>query len=644
VLETLLIGGNMKSEVTICGYTNVILVLNMKRFVDLKDQSWFERIRGTREFAQVLRETWLQLALSKGRFETSQEEKHSRNVEDEMTTEEVGFATGIFRSLVLEDFTSPTYSLNKNKIQFPSYLYSDTQFKNLILKAWDNWRIFIRPTFTGMFVIRLTREYKDPTSLSKVGQDAIELQESLDVQRARKRLTEIRKSFANDPIQRLIQEGSALKFLTWLGAEETTPTRLLYASVQSKLAMEACKFFVEDVNQSIQFNHRLIKLVIPDARLSYPLHDSYIIYHIDKMSANNNIIPRNRGLNETLPDNIILTRDLSKPESMKIRPPHIRNSKSLQYQIAELVEGSMLRRPKAKNELGETVEESDQRKYYPRLQSELVRKIFDADTASWEDELCLLTTQTAILIPSYKSRKDDLVIATLPKSTSDFPYLRYWEAIERMLEFIIEIRVLSHLLERASFNLLEDLAMIMSNIRSYLFSDEIRLHENLPALIEDATHLRRLAALYQGLSNPQVWSRADAAIRKATHLLEQLNVPTTFTHIERNISNINSITDHVDEWYTADLAEQSNDMGTILWLGSAVSVVLTLLALPSFWADLEQVKYLGRVSQALINFVGTTFAFILVGGGAFFISLSLRYGRQIVKIMKRSLVRLKKDI
>lgn len=36
----------MKANVTVKGYTNVILVLNMKRFVNPDDRTRFERLRG----------------------------------------------------------------------------------------------------------------------------------------------------------------------------------------------------------------------------------------------------------------------------------------------------------------------------------------------------------------------------------------------------------------------------------------------------------------------------------------------------------------------------------------------------------------------------------------------------------------------
>jgi hypothetical protein len=50
----------MKANVPARGYTNVILALNMKRFVQEQDQARFERIRGRGEFAKSLRETWPQ--------------------------------------------------------------------------------------------------------------------------------------------------------------------------------------------------------------------------------------------------------------------------------------------------------------------------------------------------------------------------------------------------------------------------------------------------------------------------------------------------------------------------------------------------------------------------------------------------------
>ena len=108
----------MKENVSARGYTNVILVLNMKRFVQEQDQTRFERIRGKDEFAKTLRETWPQKLNQQEQFITIQEDKRRRNRPEEMSTEEVGFATGVFRTLMLEKFTFPTYGLDKEKVKF----------------------------------------------------------------------------------------------------------------------------------------------------------------------------------------------------------------------------------------------------------------------------------------------------------------------------------------------------------------------------------------------------------------------------------------------------------------------------------------------------------------------------------------------
>jgi len=134
----------------------------------------------------------------------------------------------------------------------------------------------------------------------------------------------------------------------------------------------------------------------------------------------------------------------------------------------------------------------------------------------------------------------------------------------------------------------------------------------LPELVTRAAHLRRLAALAQGISHPQLWSRAEYAIRKAEYLLKELGVDVTLENIERNIDSINSVVDHVDELYIADLSEKSNDKATLLSIGlAAASLTLTLLILPSFWTDLGVInKWHGLYEAILIG--GTLLGIILI--------------------------------
>ena len=151
----------MKANVSARGYTNVILVLNMKRFVQEQDHARFERIRGREEFARTLREIWPQKINNQDKFITLEEDRRLRGRPENMSTEQVGFATGVFRSLMLERYTFPAYALDKEKIQFESDLMANFQFTNLFLHAWNKWSIYIRATYTGFFIIRLSRRHFD---------------------------------------------------------------------------------------------------------------------------------------------------------------------------------------------------------------------------------------------------------------------------------------------------------------------------------------------------------------------------------------------------------------------------------------------------------------------------------------------------
>lgn len=132
----------MPHRIAAKGYTSVVLVLNMKRFVDGKAaQKRFETVRGSQDFADALRQEWPKSLPQPARF-------NPLNGSD-MLVEDVGFATGVFRSLLLERHASPTYSLDKGMVRFSPGLESNFQFKTLFKRAWDRWEISIRPTMSG---------------------------------------------------------------------------------------------------------------------------------------------------------------------------------------------------------------------------------------------------------------------------------------------------------------------------------------------------------------------------------------------------------------------------------------------------------------------------------------------------------------
>jgi hypothetical protein len=124
------------------GYTRVVLVLNMKRFIrDEGERKRFEALRGTDVISHSLRASWPEMVRRELRF-------FPVSV-DGMTAEDIGFATGVFRSLMLERLTAPAYLLDKSQIRFPRDLEDNFQFKALFKRAWNRWEIWLSEVFCG---------------------------------------------------------------------------------------------------------------------------------------------------------------------------------------------------------------------------------------------------------------------------------------------------------------------------------------------------------------------------------------------------------------------------------------------------------------------------------------------------------------
>ena len=603
----------MKANVSAKGYTNVLLVLNMKRFVQERDRDRFEKIRGQEEFARELRDVWPHKLTQQETFITIQEDKRRRGRPEEMSTEQVGFATGVFRSLMLERYTFPAYALDKDKVSFDEDLMTNFQFKTLFLRAWENWSVYIRPTFTGFFVIRLThRHLERPRSFMKLARDVLLLQESLDIRSAQNWLEDARARFADDPAALAKRERSVKAFLAWLGVDETYSGNLLYYPLQWRLAMEACGLFVQAVGSEIHLDGQSepIHLDVPKPSLSIPLHESYVVHHFTELLADESIVKRSKP-NES-----------NENSQMAVDLNDIRQSPHIRQALANLLEGSVLR-VYDEIKLEETTREAGYS--FPPHRWSLVDHIPDQNLASWNDELCILNARTAIIMPAQKWHDYEMSVSSVPGATLRVKYPRYWGAIERMIEFLVEIRVLAQLLESASYDLLGEIAERIHRTRSMLFSGDIKIDERLPDLVASAASLRHQAALCQSLSHPELWSRADFAVVKANHLLNQLGAPKVLEHIERNINSIVEFVNHIDELYIADLSEKSNENAN--WLSivlAAASLTLTFLILPSFWADISQI--VNPQYQTLLPFIeaaGNWLAVFLIGSAVFLFGVAI---------------------
>ncbi|MGE5376715.1 MAG: hypothetical protein ACM3XO_16785 [Bacteroidota bacterium] len=614
----------MKANVSAKGYTNVLLVLNMKRFVHEQDQARFERIRGRDELTRTLRDLWPLKLANQEVFITVEEDKRRRERPEAMTAEQVGFATGVFRSLMLEKFTFPVYALDREKVKFSNELMSNFQFKTLFLRIWEKWSIYIRPTNTGFFVIRLTNRHRDrPRSFIKLAQDTRRLQESLDIRSAQNWLRNSRQKYASDPQILAEKEGSVQAFLAWLGVDESYTGDVLYYPVQWRLAMEVCSRFVEAIGSEIfvDGDQAPIRLQVPKPSISIPLHDSYVVHHFTEVFADGELVKKIDPNKST--GKLQVAIDLN----------DIRKHPEIRQAFANLIEGSILMSELPGDPL-DTLD--DMTSFFPKHRWKIVDGIRDQNQATWNDELCLMTSRTAILMPSQKWRNYELVVSSVPSSTLRVNYYRYWGAIERLIEFVVEIRVMAQLLESASYDILVELSERIYQTQSKLFSGDIIMDERLPELVAQAAAMRHQAALCESLSHPLLWSRADFAISKADYLLGQLGVPRILEHIERNINSIVEFVNHIDELYIADLSEKSNDNDARLSrVLAAASLTLTILILPSFWADIGKTTFTYSSVMPYVEKVGDLLAILLIASAFILLFIAFQMEQQIKDRLKR---------
>lgn len=578
----------MQSAVSAKGYSTVILVLDMNRFIVSEQRELFESVRGSAPFAEVLRHSWLKVVQEQKAFYPVDGPLTGNGAEARMSTEEVGFVTGVFRQSMLEHYTSPCYCVRKGQIDFPELPVDNLQFKKLFMDVWQRWNFFIRPTMTGMFVVTLKRFYKKPTPLLRIASDVIGLQVSFDVPGALQWQEKIEQLYADDEATLREKRESVEKFLEWLGTSGQEDSLTLgYAPVQWQIAMEICRQFVKMLNLRIEINGQPpIRLNDPKASLSTPLHDSYVVYHLDELLAPPFMLQDDSEAAADDDDDDASSAASGHPRSTQVlvTPHYLQSSSQIRRSLIQLIEGAVLRPSRGKNTSGG--------RQFPKHRINHVNQVFKLDTATWIDELCLLTPRAALIMPSRHFSQHELFISTLPTSTSKVMYQWYWEALERMLEFIIEVRVLAQLVERASARALTDFVKTSRETRASVVNEEMQVdYHGLTQLSEQAANLSRLVSICQTLSNPQVWSRAEYAANKARHLLHQLSVPTLLTHAERNVNNMTNLLNHVDDLYIALISKRSSQLTFWLSAGLAgVSLIVILYSLPSFWADIDQLE------------------------------------------------------
>jgi hypothetical protein len=624
----------MTNSIDARGYTNIILVMNMRRFVKVEDQKRFESFRTSPAFLEVLRTQWPEKLKDSRAFTTVKHDVDENIPDVRMSTDEVCFATGIFRLHTLEEYVTPTYYLSdKEQVSFPDEIKDNLQFKNLFLEVWKRWDIYIRPTVTGMFTVRLKRCYEKATSLLNIASDVVALQTAFDIPSAMQRLELLRENLADGNISQQSKQKSIETFLEWAGKGKGSQGQPNYVPIQWKLVTEVCRKFIQDIDMTIPLEYPPITLQEPEPIAPTPLHDSYVVYHINELFAPVQLTKKVRPRSGAEEADMEQSDTKQVQTKVLVNPEDIYKSEELKHNLVGLIEGAILQKSHRKA----------QTSYFPRHYSEYTDNVFAKNRATWNDEICLLTPRAAVIIPSHKAMQDELFISNFWAATSRVKYTWYWDAMVRMLEFVVEIRVLAQLMERSSVNTLQEFEHEIATIRSHMVRRDIRInYRTLSEKVDKVASLSRMLSVGQNLSTPSVWSRAEFAVEKARLLLSQQDVPLLIEHTERNVNNMNNLLDHIDELHLAHLSESNNKWAySLSFLLAGLSLSFVIFAVVQFWASVEQLSIgtLTSIERNLIPLIAKSgsilAAFLVLVSFVVILMLTVSFTKHLVEFFRQ---------
>ncbi len=585
-----------EQKVKVVGHTRLIMAIDAQHFLPKERHGELDAFRNTPEFIRYVQKLPHTMAHN-DHFRTVSAPIATTEADDvEMDAELLGYAMGLFRYRLLETHHAPVYQVSKEGMEFEPELLTNLQFKKLFLPEWRQWDITIRLTPLGFFIVSLTREYKTATLLLNVATDVVTLQSPFDLASAIGWLHELEGS-ANPEQQRRAQ--SIHHFLNWLHVDPDAPPPLLYSPVHWHIALEALRRFTELLPPvTLNGNHSssLLNWCPAEHSLTPPFYDSYVNFFFERL-----YIPP-----ETAPEEASLTSTEMKIVDAK----DVRQNPELCGLLASLLEGAILKRPGKNPKITK-----QSTRLLPRYRADLSEEIFKADTATWEDEICLITSRTTLVIPSDFARSQQLFISDLPTPTSKVTYQQYWRAFEHLLETGVEIQALAQLVENYSTQALEEVVKVMRRKQEGLMRvGEFAMERELLAHLTGATtRYSRLLAIAQEMAEPHLISRAEYGVEKFQRLVEVMGTQRLLSYAERNITTLSDMVNHFDDIFQAETAAKVDRLvnwGSLMLAG--VSLLFLVFTLPSFWLDTWQfaeatsitpVDVVGRIQQGQLLFL-----------------------------------------
>jgi hypothetical protein len=338
----------------------------------------------------------------------------------------------------------------------------------------------------------------------------------------------------------------------------TTPAEPdLHIPAQSQLAMNVAARFVEacgdqwtiSPQQSRPSRPITVQLTHQYPQNKLPLHDRHIVYLFSRITAGDQEIT-----------------------AQQLQAEHADS-------VVGLLESSML------------IEQEVFR--YPRYKAGQVAQVFEADTASWEDEICLITSEASFVYCPMAERAT-AVLSGSARTDGQQIYADYWKSIARGIEHVVALKNEVQLLERDTTRLLETIPEITRKAADGNLSGADQ-REILNLAIGISGLFKSLPQQRDALVPSSVF-RAGYATQKFKRLMDLLGIYEIERHIETNVQELNAFLAHFNGIQLQQDAQRTNTIFSVL------TIILSVLAVPSALADLVSINWLDR--QTLDSWLG----------------------------------------
>lgn len=226
---------------------------------------------------------------------------------------------------------------------------------------------------------------------------------------------------------------------------------------------------------------------------------------------------------------------------------------------------------------------------YPTYKPGQVARLFESDSASWEDEICLITSETTFIFCPL-ARQSGIFLRGSAEDGGPATYHGYWLSIARGIEHVVALKNEVQQLERETTRLLEIVPDLTRKVTDGNLSRADR---------------REIAALANGVATLFQWLprqrdvlvassvfRSSYATQKLQHLMGLLGIQSIERHIETNVEELN---DFLASYNSIQLQQDSQQTNLIF---SLLTIGFTLFVVPSFLADLVQINWLQRDAVA----------------------------------------------